>query len=81
MKLLLHKDYLIIDSDGCELGWDAVLKTKPNKYSVKIVEQICRYSSGQYKEKSLTSSIDQVILAVNYVLDNFRLFLLIKEKY
>ena len=71
---------MIVESDGCELGSGAVLKTKPNKYSPKIKEQICRYSSGQYREKGVTSSIDQEILAVNYVLDSFRLFLLNKKE-
>ena len=57
-----------------------VLKTKPNKYSAKMEKKICRYSSGQHKEKWLTSSIDQEILAVNYALDNFRLFILNKKE-
>ena len=48
---------------------------------VKNEEQISRYSTGQYREKGLTSSIDQEILAVNYVLDCFRPFLLNKKKY
>ena len=55
-----------------------ILKSKLNKYSPKNEEQICRYSSGQYKEKGLTSSIEQEILVVNYALDSFRLFLIIK---
>ena len=58
-----------------------VLKTKPNTYYVKIEEQIYRYSSGQYKEKMLTSSIEQEILAVNYALDSSRLFILNKKKF
>ena len=57
-----------------------ILKSKPNKYSPKNEEQICRYSSGQYKENGLTSSIDQEILAVNYALDSFRLILLNKKE-
>ena len=32
LKLPLDTDYLTIESDGCELGWGAVLKTKPHKY-------------------------------------------------
>ena len=35
LKLPLDKDYLTVESDGWELGWGAVLKTKPNKYSSK----------------------------------------------
>ena len=80
LKLPLDSDDLIIESDGCELRWGAILKTKPHKYSNKSKEQICRYSSRQYKEKGLTSSIDQEILAVNYALDSFRLFILNKKK-
>ena len=71
---------MIAKFDGCELGWGALLKTKPNKYSPKIEEQICRYSSGHYREKGLTSSIDQEILVINYALDSFRLFLLNKKE-
>ena len=62
------------------LGWGTVLKAKPHKYSSKIEKQICRYSSGQYREKGLTSIIDQKILAVNYALDSFRLFLINKKE-
>lgn len=80
LKLPLESDYLIIESDGCELGWGGVLKNKPHKYSPKIEEQICRYSSGKYKEKNLTSSIDYELLAVIYSLDSFRLFLLRKKE-
>ena len=80
LKLPLDKNYLIAEFDACELGWGAVLKTKPNKYSPKSEEQICRYSSGQYRERGITSSIDQEILAVNYALDSFRLFLLNKKE-
>ena len=64
LKLPLDLDYLIIKSDGYELGWGPILKTKPYKYSNKSEEQICRDSSGQYTGKGLTSSIDQEILAV-----------------
>ena len=80
LKLPLDTDYLIIECDGCEEGWGAILKSKPNKYSPKTEEQICRYGSGQYRERRLTSSIDQEILAVNYALDSFRLFLLNKKE-
>ena len=51
-KLPLDTDYLIVELDGYELGWDAVLKSKPNKYSAKSEEQICRYYHGKYKEKA-----------------------------
>jgi hypothetical protein len=29
----------------------AILKQKPNKYSLKSEEKICRYASGSYKLK------------------------------
>lgn len=35
----------------------------------------------KYKEKGLLSSVDQEILAVNYALDSFRLYLLDKEEF
>ena len=76
LKLPLDTDYLIVECDGCEEGWGVILKSKPSKYSPKNEEQICRYNSGQYKEKRLNSSIDQVILAIDYALDSLRLFLL-----
>ena len=43
LKLPLDTDYLIVESDGYKLRWEAVLKSKPNKYSAKSEEQICRY--------------------------------------
>ena len=46
LKLPLDTDYLIIECDGYEKGWGAILKSKRNKYSPKNEEQICRYSSG-----------------------------------
>ena len=73
-------NYLIIESDGYEKGWGVVLKARPHKYSNKAEEHICRYSSGQFKEKGLTSSIDQDILPVNYALDSFGLFILNKKE-
>jgi len=80
MRLPLDSDYLIIETDGCELGWGAVLKRKPNKYSSKKEEELCRYSSGKYKEKGILNSLDQEILAVGYGLDSFRLFLISKKE-
>ena len=43
-------------------------------------EQICRYSSGQYREKGLNSNVDHEILVVNYALDSFRKLLLNKKE-
>ena len=79
-KLPLDTNHLIIECDGCEKRLGAVLKARPHKYSNKAEEHICRYSSGQYKEKGLTSSIDQEILAVSYALDSFRLIILNKKE-
>ena len=36
LALPLINDYLIIETDGCSLGWEAVLLAKPHKYSKKI---------------------------------------------
>ena len=33
LKLPLDTDYLIVECNGCEVGWGAILKDKPNKYS------------------------------------------------
>ena len=55
-------------------------ENRTHKYWSKVEEQICRYSSEQYREKGLTSIIDQEILAVNYALDSFRLFLFNKKE-
>lgn len=33
LKLPLDTDYLIVECDGCEEGWRAILKSKPTKYS------------------------------------------------
>ena len=41
-KLPLDSDYLIIHTDACKLGWGAVLYCKPNKYSPKDSERMCR---------------------------------------
>ena len=59
LKLPLDTNYIIVESDECEAGWGAILKSKPNKYAPKGEEQICRYNSGQYRKRELTSSIDQ----------------------
>ena len=80
LKLPLDKNYLIVETDACQLGWGAVLIAKANKYSTRTNEQVCRYSSRQYIERGLTSSIDQEILVVNYALDSFRLFLIYKKE-
>ena len=40
LKLPLDTDYMIVGSDGCEVSWGAILKSKPNKYAPKCEEQI-----------------------------------------
>ena len=38
LKIPLESDYLIIQTDGSDLGWGAILKARPNKYSNKNEE-------------------------------------------
>ncbi|KAK8938569.1 hypothetical protein KSP39_PZI011139 [Platanthera zijinensis] len=80
LRLPLDNEYLIVEIDGCETGWGAILKCKPHKYTGKNEEQICRYNSGNFKEKGPASSIDQEILAVCYRLDAFRMFIINKQE-
>lgn len=47
----LDSEYLIIETDGSMTGWGAILICKPNKYTDKSTERICRYNSGNYREK------------------------------
>ena len=79
LKLPLDTDYLIIEVDGCEKGWGAVLLRKPEKFSPKDLEEVCRYSSGKYTVKT-TSSLDYEILAVINALQSFHLYLLNKQE-
>ena len=79
LDLPLINDYLIIETDGCSLGWGAVLLAKPHKYSAKNTEKICRYSSGKYKEKGNISSIDAEVLAIIYAIDSFRILIISKK--
>ncbi|KAL4579631.1 hypothetical protein LXL04_015785 [Taraxacum kok-saghyz] len=80
LALPLDTDYLIIETDGCSQGWGAVLCCKPNKFSEKSLERICRYNSGKYKEKGNISSIDAELLAISYALDSFELFIISKKE-
>ena len=80
LDLPLINDYLIIETDGCSLGWGAVLLAKPHKYSAKNTEKICRYSSGKYKEKGNISSIDAEVLAIIYAIDSFRILIISKKE-
>ena len=56
----------------------AILKQKPNKYSPKSEERICRYASGTYKLKTVNNT-DREILGVIHALNSFRLYLGFKE--
>lgn len=76
-QLPLDSDYLIIQTDGCEAGWGATLLRKKHKYALE--EYLCRYASGNFKEKNILCGIDQEILAICYGLDFFRLFILNKK--
>lgn len=51
LTLLLDSDYLIIETDGCETGWEGALYRKLSKYDLKNSKYLCRYTSGKYKEK------------------------------
>jgi len=41
LSLPLDSDYLVIQCDGCELGWGAILKKKKNKYANTAEEEVC----------------------------------------
>ncbi|KAL3503977.1 hypothetical protein ACH5RR_033818 [Cinchona calisaya] len=81
LQLSLESDYLILETDGCDLGWGGILKSKPHKYSPTDQEKLCRYSSGIYKEKGYKTSLDCEILAIIYTLDAFKLFIISKKEF
>jgi hypothetical protein len=56
----------------------AILKQKPNKYSLKSEEKICRYALGSYKFKTVNNT-DREILAIIYTINFFRLYLGFQE--
>ncbi|XBH80057.1 hypothetical protein VPH35_105882 [Triticum aestivum] len=78
LELPLEDNYFIIETDASKVGWGAILKQKPNKYSPKADEKICRYASGSYKLKTV-NNIDREILAVVNAINAFRLYLGFKE--
>ncbi|KAM3193886.1 hypothetical protein ACQJBY_070498 [Aegilops geniculata] len=78
LELPLEDNYFIIETDASKVGWGAILKQKPNKYSPKADERICRYASGSYKLKTV-NNIDREILAVVNAINAFRLYLGFKE--
>lgn len=82
LSLPLDSDFLIVESDGSATGWGAVLKKKPNPSSLKSSEEICRYGSGIFKEKSIhLKSTDYEVLAIIYALKCFELYLLSKDEF
>jgi hypothetical protein len=54
------------------------IKEKPNKYSPKSKEKMCRYASESYKLKT-TNNTDREILVIIHVINSFRLYLDFKE--
>ena len=73
LELPLEDYYFIIKTDASKVGWGALLKQKPNKYSPKAGKKICRYASGSYKLKTI-NNIDREILAVVHAINAFRLY-------
>jgi hypothetical protein len=78
LKLPLDDHYFIIETDASKEGWGAILKQKPNKYSPKLEEKICRYVSRNYKLKTFNNT-DREILVIIYAINSFRLYLRFKE--
>ncbi|KAG2628721.1 hypothetical protein PVAP13_3KG379700 [Panicum virgatum] len=78
LELPLDDYYFIIETDASEIGWGAILKQKPNKYSPKTEEKICMYASGKYKLKIINNT-DRDILAVINAINAFRLYSGFKE--
>ena len=82
LQLPLDSDYLVLECDGCEVRWGAILKRKKNKYLSKDNEQICRYASGKYtvKPQVYQTSTDYEVNAIIHALEAFKLFLINKPK-
>ena len=78
LELTLDDYYFIIQTDASEIGWGAILKQKPHKYSLKTEEKIYRYASGKYKLKTINNT-DREILVVISAINAYRLYLGFKE--
>jgi ribonuclease HI len=78
LELPLEESYFIIETDASQLGWGAVLKQRPTKYSSKSEEKVCRYASGSYKLRTVGNT-DREILAIINAINAFRLYLGFKE--
>uniref|UniRef100_A0A453GMQ0 Reverse transcriptase/retrotransposon-derived protein RNase H-like domain-containing protein n=1 Tax=Aegilops tauschii subsp. strangulata TaxID=200361 RepID=A0A453GMQ0_AEGTS len=72
LELPLEDYYFIIETNASKVRW-GLLKQKPNKYSPKGGEKICRYASGSYKLKTI-KNIDREILVVVHTINAFRLY-------
>jgi hypothetical protein len=57
LELPLDNHYFVIETDASKEGWGAILKQKPNKYSPKSEEKICRYASTRYKLKIVYNTV------------------------
>lgn len=74
----LREDYSVIETDGSEEGWGAVLKAKTPEG-----DRICGYASGVFKAKGVKTlkpppgykSTDAEILAIVYALNAFKIHL------
>jgi hypothetical protein len=78
LELPLDNHYFIIETNASKDGWVAILKQKPNKYSPKSEEKICRYALGSYKLKTVNNT-DRKILAIIHAINSFWLYLGFKE--
>jgi len=82
LSLPLDYDYLVIECDGCEQGWRAILKKKKHNYEKFHDEEICRYASGKYhtKPQVYSTSTNYEVNAIINVLEGFKLFLVNKRE-
>jgi hypothetical protein len=56
----------------------AILNQKPNKYSPKSEEKICRYASGSYKLKTVNNT-DREILVIIHTINSFNYIWVLKN--
>ncbi|KAL2993673.1 hypothetical protein AAZX31_10G126100 [Glycine max] len=80
LSLPLDFDHLVIECDGCELGWGSILKNTKNKYEKIRDEEICRYALGKYhtKPQVYSTSTDFEVNVVINTLKGFKLFMINK---
>lgn len=80
LALPLDSDYIIIETDGCNLGWGVVLKARQNKYNTVKEDKLYGYASGNFKEKGYISSIDAKPSAIIYASNGFKLTIINKKE-